>query len=234
MSQIKYVFWDSDNTLIETAALHWAKTVNVLQSHGIMLDEKYRRRVHENNGSQNWEWITRELGLMIPKEQYLGEVDEWYAANTDKFRLRDGVREAMEIFADAGCKQCVVTNGRRASVEISHKAASLTGKFAFLLCKEDYEGRKPDPAPYLAALKKMSGIEGHEISPNECLAIEDDPLGVEAAKRAGMTTVFRPTDLVEQTSGFSDYTITNTENFINIITSLTRPTSSSSSPTCYI
>ena len=217
MARIKYIFWDSDNTLIDTFALHWGKTVAVLKNHGIEIDEKYKRRIHENNGAQNWAWLNAELGLKIPQDQYLAEVDAWYASNHALFKLRDGVAEALELFEKAACKQCVVSNGRRSSVTISHQAVNLIGKFEFVLCKEDYEGRKPDPAPYLTAIKKMSELEGREISAEECLAIEDDPLGVEAAKRAGMTTIFRPTALVDQQSEFADYTLTEKNEFINKI-----------------
>lgn len=220
MTNIRYVFWDSDNTLIDTFALHWAKAFHVLKSHGIHLDDKYKRRIHENNGSQNWKWISAELGLNIPEAQYLAEVDQWYSDNSHLMKLRDGVAEALVLFREKGIKQCVVTNGRRSSIAISHQATGLIDKFEFVLCKEDYEGRKPDPAPYLAALKKMSEIEGRDISPDECLAIEDDPLGVEAAKRAGMTTIFRPTDLVDQQSEFADYMVTDKESFLKTLGTL--------------
>ena len=50
---IKYVFWDSDNTLVDTALHHWNKHFNVLQNdYGIVLDDIYKTRVYENNGGQ--------------------------------------------------------------------------------------------------------------------------------------------------------------------------------------
>ena len=206
---INYIFWDSDNTLIDTFALHWAKHLNTLQKHGIALDDKYKPRIHHNNGQQNWEWMTAELGLLVPQHDYLAEIDEWYAKNANKLQFLEGVEEALQYFQDKGFKQCVVSNGRRSSVLPAHKALGTEKYFEFILCKEDYEGRKPDPAPYLTALNKMSAIEGRDIAPSECLAIEDDPLGVEAAKRAGFTTIYRPTSLVSQTSEFADYIVTD-------------------------
>lgn len=222
MNLIRYIFWDSDNTLIDTFALHWAKHVNTLKKHGIELEDKYKPRIHHNNGSQNWEWMTAELGLLVPQHDYLAEIDEWYAANADKLEFLSGVEQALALFKNAGFKQSVVSNGRRSSVLPAHKALGTEKYFEFILCKEDYEGRKPDPAPYLTALKKMSDIEERRITPSECLAIEDDPLGVEAAKRAGFTTIFRPTSLVSQTSEFADYLAISSADFNGVIASIAK------------
>jgi len=72
------------------------------------------------------------------------------------------------------------------------EARELTPYFKFILCKEDYEGRKPDPAPYLAALDKMKGLMNKDLPAGNCLVVEDDPLGVKAGEAAGMTVFYRP------------------------------------------
>ena len=220
MSAINYIFWDSDNTLVDTFALHWAKHKNILQTHGITLDDQYKTKIHHNNGNQNWEWITAELGLSVPREDYLFQIDAWYMAHAHTLKMLDGVQQALDFFLEIGMKQCVVTNGRRNSVVPVHRALGTEKYFEFILCKEDYEGRKPDPMPYLIAQRRMSENLQRPIDMSECLAIEDDPLGVEAAKKAGMTTIFRPTSLVAQTSEFADYTVTN-NNFLSLIKNLT-------------
>jgi HAD superfamily hydrolase (TIGR01509 family) len=188
---IRYVFWDSDNTLFENEPFHWRKHVETLASHGITLDEKFRSRVYHNNGRQNWEWLTAQMGLDVPCEQYLDEIDRWYGVHAGDIPLRPGIAEALSLFEKSGCTQCVVSNGRRSSVMLSITAKNLAPRFAFILCKEDYEGRKPAPSPYLAAIKRMEEISGGPIDRQECLAVEDDPLGVTAAARAGIKVIHR-------------------------------------------
>jgi beta-phosphoglucomutase-like phosphatase (HAD superfamily) len=188
---IRYVFWDSDNTLFENETFHWLKHKETLASHGITLDEAFRARIYHNNGRQNWEWLSAELGLSVPCEQYLDEIDRWYGAHAGDIPLRPGVAEALSLFEKLGAYQCVVSNGRRSSVTLPIAAQDLAPRFAFILCKEDYEGRKPDPVPYLSALKRMEEIAGHPIDKKECLAIEDDPLGATAASRAGIAVLHR-------------------------------------------
>ncbi|MBE3048042.1 HAD-IA family hydrolase [Candidatus Bathyarchaeota archaeon] len=54
---------------------------------------------------------------------------------------------------------------------------------------------KPAPDIYLVALQALNATAGSgvkPIMPNECLAFEDSPAGVEAARRAGMRVVWVP------------------------------------------
>lgn len=202
---IQYVFWDSDNTLVKTYDHHWNKHAQTLKSLGIDLGDEWKERIYTNNGAQNWEWLTHELGLNMDKDSYLDAIDSWYYRNIESIELREGITEALAYFENKGYPMCVVSNGRKRSVMAALEAKNLAPHFKFILCKEDYQGRKPEPAPYLAAKTKMQQIVGKAIDPQECLVIEDDPKGVESGKAAGMQVVDRP---------IGD---TNTERFLNIL-----------------
>lgn len=190
---IQYVFWDSDNTLVDTASHHWRKHAETLLPLGIRLDpQQDGERIYTNNGAQNWAWLSAERGLRLPLEEYLEAIDTWYFAHIGEIEIRPGVTEALDIFSQAGIKQAVVSNGRRRSVMAALNAKNLASRFAFILCKEDYTGRKPEPAPYLAAKTRMGQIVGLDIDPTSCLVIEDDPKGVESGTSAGMHVIHRP------------------------------------------
>ena len=189
---IRYVFWDSDNTLLNTAEHHWRKHVETLKTLGITLDEKHREAVYTHNGSQNWAWMSRDLGLTLPEQEYLDLIDAWFFDHIQKIEIRAGVLNAIKLFADANIPQAVVSNGHTKSVMAGQTAKGLSSRFEFIMCKEDYEGRKPDPAPYLIALDKMNTLKETNIPANQCLAIEDDPKGVQSAIAAGMHIIDRP------------------------------------------
>lgn len=189
---IKYVFWDSDNTLLNTAEHHWRKNFETLKSLNIHLDEKFRGRIYTNNSNQNWEWITDELGLSMPREDYLSTIDQWFFDHIHEIEIRPGVIEALDLFKSHNIPQAVISNGRKKSVMSGQNAKGLTPYFEFIFCKEDYEGRKPSPEPYLAGVREMEKRLGKTIAPDQCLAIEDDPKGVESAKAAGMHVIDRP------------------------------------------
>lgn len=188
---IRYVFWDSDNTLVDTAAHHWNKHFETLKKHGIHLDDKWSERIYTNNGGQNWDWLSMELGLNLPKDQYLDEIDQWYFDHIAQIDIRDGILPALDMMDAAHIPMGVVSNGRKRSVMAALDAKQLSPRFKFILCIEDYIGRKPMPEPYLAAKTRMQQITGASIDPKECLVIEDDPKGVEAGLAAGMNVIHR-------------------------------------------
>lgn len=189
---IKYVFWDSDNTLVKTYDHHWNKHFETLKAQGIHLGDEWKERIYTNNGAQNWEWLRADLGLRMDKDAYLDAIDGWYYRHIDRIEIREGIDEALAHFDAKGYPMCVVSNGRRRSVMAALEAKNLVRHFKFILCIEDYQGRKPEPAPYLAAKTKMQQVAGHSIDAKECLVIEDDPKGVESGTAAGMTVLHRP------------------------------------------
>jgi len=191
---IKYVFWDSDNTLVKTYDHHWNKHFETLKAQNIVLGDEWKERIYTNNGAQNWEWLRTELGLTMEKDAYLDAIDSWYYRHIDKIQIREGVEDALAYFECKGYLMAVVSNGRRRSVMSALEAKNLASRFKFILCIEDYQGRKPEPAPYLAAKTKMQQIVGKAIDAQECLVIEDDPKGVESGIAAGMHVLHRAID----------------------------------------
>jgi len=78
----------------------------------------------------------------------------------------------------------IVTSSRRDHFEVIHARSGLLPHFAFHVVREDYALSKPHPDSYLA------GIERTGLPPDRCLAVEDSPRGVAAARAAGLQVVF--------------------------------------------
>lgn len=217
---LRFVFWDCDNTLIENAEMHWQKHAITLEAHGYKLSEEHRRMFYHNNGNQNWQWMVDHIGLTIPMDDYLKEVDSWYHANIHQIPLRGGIPWALDYFKDHGVKQCVVTNARRASVEPMLLVQNIMSYFDFTWCKEDYSARKPDPMPYTSAIANMEKLIGQPIDKAECLAIEDDPLGVTAAHLAGIKVIQRRYQRDEEPSPDADISLFDEDDFVAAVKSL--------------
>jgi HAD superfamily hydrolase (TIGR01509 family) len=79
----------------------------------------------------------------------------------------------------------IVTTGRRAGLDAVLAVTGLDAHVAFTVTAEDVSRTKPDPEGYLLALERLGGgVEAAEV-----LVFEDTPLGVAAAKAAGMFCV---------------------------------------------
>ena len=216
----RFVFWDCDNTLLENAEMHWKKHEVTLQKHGYTLPPNVQRTFYHNNGNQNWQWMVDNIGLTIPMDDYLKEIDTWYHANIHTVPLRGGVQWALDYFRENGVKQCVVTNARRASVEPMLEVKGLRHYFEFTWCKEDYTARKPDPMPYATAITQMEKLVVHPINKADCLAVEDDPLGVTAAHKAGIMVIQRRYQRDETPSPDADVSLFDGEELVSYIKNL--------------
>lgn len=217
---IQAFFWDYDNTILETAEAHWNKHRIILAQCGIELPEMYRQQIYENNGSQNWEWIKNELGLKVPEKEYLEAVDSEFQKHLAALEMRSGVAELFKLIDDLGIPQAIVTNARRASAEPVLKKKGIIPCMKFVLFKDDYEGRKPEPAPYLAGFKKMESIMGKTLNPKQCIVVEDDPKGVESAHKAGAIVIHRKLSEAEADSPFANYSCFHQEDFMRLVRNL--------------
>jgi HAD superfamily hydrolase (TIGR01509 family) len=218
--KIQAFFWDYDNTLLETAEAHWHKHCVVLAKHGIHLDEKYRQKVYENNGNQNWEWMREELGLTLSQKEYLKEIDIEFLKHLNQLQLRPGVLDLMAFIKRLNIPQAIITNARKDSAGPILEQKGIASEMQFILFKEDYEERKPHPMPYLEGFKRMETIIGTKIFPNRCVAVEDDPKGVEAAHHAGAIVIHRKLSEKEPDCAFADYSCYHEQDFVRIVKGL--------------
>ena len=94
--------------------------------------------------------------------------------------------DALAVLASAeesGLPTAVVTNSERWRLRAILASAGLGRRFAAEVTSEDVAAPKPAPDVYLAAAERLG------VAPGRCLALEDSPVGVAAARAAGMTVV---------------------------------------------
>lgn len=218
--RIQAVFWDYDNTILATAEAHWKKHQTVLAQHGIQLNEIFRKRIYENNGSQNWDWISKELGLKLPEDEYLEAIDSEFHRHLYNLELRPGVADLFQLIRSLDIPQAIITNARRNSAKPVLDKKEITPWMRFVFFKEDYEGKKPDPAPYLRGFEKMEELIGKPVKPNQCIVIEDDPNGVIAAHKAGAIVIHRKLGEEDLASPYANYSCFHKDDFIAILRNL--------------
>jgi len=96
----------------------------------------------------------------------------------------------------------VVTNAPRANAEKVLSALGIAQRLPILVIGGELARSKPDPLPYLTALKVTGALARHSV------AFEDSLSGVRAAHAAGlavigMTTTLNSTTLIEAGATFA-------------------------------
>lgn len=94
----------------------------------------------------------------------------------------DGVRELVNDLKSCGCIKAVVSGSSKEEIEAILNENIGSNNFDLVISSDDLKEvqGKPDPAPFQTALQKMN------LKPSESLVVENSPLGVEAAKEAGI------------------------------------------------
>ena len=78
----------------------------------------------------------------------------------------------------------IASGGKREFVHLTLEMLGILDLFDIIVTQDDVRRCKPDPEIFLLAAEKMN------IAPEKCLVFEDSPLGIQAAKSAGMQAVF--------------------------------------------
>ena len=179
------VIFDMDGVLADTGPIHfqsWVKMAN--EDAGVNFTKEF---FEESFGQQSIP-ITRKLvGTNV--EQALVEkwanLKEMYYREMVKNKLEaiPGVIELIRDLKKENIKMAVGSSGPLENVELLLTSLKIKHYFDVVITTEDVKNGKPDPDVFLIAANKL------ELKPENCLVIEDAPVGIEAAKRAGMKSI---------------------------------------------
>jgi len=179
---LKAIIFDSDGVLVDSMHFQadaWAKAFEEV---GITIT---RRDIYELEGSNDSRLIKVifEKAAREPEPWHLKQLPERKreAFEFDRIEPFEGILECLKELKQH-FKLAMVSGSNRNTVEkIVNKF--FPGCFDVVINGSDLERGKPDPDPFLKALEKL------DLTKNECIVVENAPLGITAAKRAGLYCV---------------------------------------------
>lgn len=169
-----------DGVLVDGEPLHYAGVCDLLAEDGWTLSlDQYKPYMGTKSG---WADLVRDLGLPQSPEQYAesyhGRILARYEA--DSVAL-PGAVALVEGLRSRGVPVAVASSSIRPWVEACLGRVGLLRRFDALITGSDVVQGKPAPDIYLLAAERLG------VAPQRCVAFEDAPAGVAAAKAAGMT-----------------------------------------------
>ncbi|MBI3086813.1 MAG: HAD family phosphatase [candidate division NC10 bacterium] len=180
MTNDRGVIFDFDGVLIDSEPLHLRAFQEILPEFGRTLTE-------EEYYAQYIVYSDREvLERLLPA----GETLEAALVAKER-RYRELVEAGVPVFQDGltllsqtdGWRVGLATGSLRPEVERILRSLGIRERFGTIVTREDCRKGKPDPEPFLLAARALG------LAPHRCVAIEDTPGGVQAAKAAGMACV---------------------------------------------
>ena len=184
---IKAVFFDQDGVLYNSMPYHADSWAWAMTKHGLPYTamECYR-----NEGRTSTGVIQEHHQQMYGKDASPELIEAIYKDKTEHFTQMTGgfpgiipnVDKVLYFLRSQGVQCWVVTgSGQRNLINALNK--TFDNVFTGIISSFDVTKGKPDPEPYLKAWER-SGFKKEE-----CMVVENAPLGVRAAKAAGLFTV---------------------------------------------
>ncbi|MCU4164091.1 HAD family hydrolase [Carboxylicivirga caseinilyticus] len=182
---IKAVFFDMDGVLYDSMPNHEYTWKESFKTIGIDFPAE---EAYMNEGRPGFSTIKYAFDKFLHRQATEEDIDKVYGEKTRLMKecpeapILLGMKELLKYLNENGVKVFVVTGSKQPSL-----VDKLDAHFGVLkdniVSGRDVKQGKPHPEPYLIALEK-SGMKK-----DECMVVENAPLGVESAKAAGIYTI---------------------------------------------
>ena len=176
------VIFDNDGVLVDSEPIACDVLAQVLTGFG--LPTTYEDVVREFLGgsiARTRQVSEERLGRPLPhdlEDRFHQGLYERYPQELKAVEHAEFVLDRLQI------PFCVASSGTHERIETSLRLVGLLDRFdGKIFSATDVEHGKPHPDLFLLAATTMG------VPPEKCLVIEDSPLGIEAAGRAGMASV---------------------------------------------
>jgi HAD superfamily hydrolase (TIGR01509 family) len=184
------VVFDCDGTLVDSMPAHfdaWCEALALYGAGGVFKEDVFfamgGRPTHDIVGELNDEY-----NLRLDPEAVAFAKREAFLKRLKTVTLIDEVA----AFADSlrgKVPMAIASGGTRMVIEKILHAVGISDWFDEVVTADDVSEGKPAPDVFLHAARLL------QISPTKCLALEDAPSGILAARRAGMQVLAIPSPL---------------------------------------
>jgi HAD superfamily hydrolase (TIGR01509 family) len=193
-ANLKCVIFDMDGVLYDSMKNHEITWKESLKTVGIDFPA-YEAYLHE--GRPGYDTIGYAFEKYLKKEASLADKEQVYNEKVrlmklaPKAEMMPGMKELIGILREKGLDVWVVTGSKQPTL-----LDKLNEDFGIdpkkVISARNVTHGKPHPEPYIKA------VDGSGLRAEECLVIENAPLGVRSAKAAGITTIAVNTGILKE------------------------------------
>ena len=194
---LKAVLFDFNGVIINDDSIHEQLIKQILIEENLTLKKGELKQVCFGRSHRN---CLRELlasrGRVLSEDYLtvlLNRKATMYALEVEKrekLPLYAGLDDLIFQVRSRDFKLGLVSGAIRKEIELVLEHSKLIEQFKIIVAGDDIAKSKPEPDGYLLAVARLNQEYPElNLQPSECLAIEDTPDGIQAAKRAGMQVV---------------------------------------------
>jgi beta-phosphoglucomutase len=209
MKNLKAILFDFDGTLADTMEDNFIAWKNAFLNFGVCIERDDYFPLEGMNLIEIAKRISKRYKANITPTSVVESKNKYYLKN-HSFKLYPGVQELIEQVKKDGKLIAIVSASPREKLEKTAPKEFLR-KFDAVISGDDTKNGKPNPEPYLTAMKMLN------LSPEECIVLENAPLGIKAAKAAGAYCIAITTTLKREFLQEADKIINNLKEMILLI-----------------
>jgi HAD superfamily hydrolase (TIGR01509 family) len=209
--RIDALLFDLDGTLIDSMPIHGETWRMLHEDHGLAFEPD--GFFHATAGRALAEIIAEVLSHLPPDEQArAGELKEarYREIATRQLQMIAGFPRVHAAARGLGLQMAIGTAAPRANIRVAQERFPLLAQMDTVVSPADGLRGKPHPDIFLEAARRLG------VPPARCLVFEDAPLGVMAARNAGMHAVALTTELAGADFASHDNLIGHMDDFTRL------------------
>ncbi|MFH2020380.1 MAG: HAD family phosphatase [archaeon] len=188
---IKLVIFDMDGVIIDSSKVHYENWNAVFdKKFGITLDKKEFGMQFGRSGLHFTEYFLKKYHIDMDPLKLKPEILENHDKLKHKIKLKIGVIDTLQRLSKRFKIALATGAGKDAALEIVNRF-KIKKYFDYIIGGDEVHEAKPDPEIFLKCAQFL------EISPKECVVVEDAQLGLMAAKKAGMLAISIPDEFTK-------------------------------------
>lgn len=182
---MKGIIFDMDGVLIDAMPFHAeAMRIAVKEETGYEIDKRIVYLLEGMPGPG----LVKEI---FKSEKMNKDIDDNLAEKINKRKKElfkqiqnsqaiEGVKQLIEDLGRCTCLKAIVSGASKKELEVIVDENIGLKNFNVVIAGDDIEEGKPHPSPFQKALERM------DLRPSEAIVVENAPLGIQAAIRAGI------------------------------------------------
>lgn len=185
----KAIIFDMDGTIISTESIWEQASKQLLKKHGNLSEQDCHAILPQLKGASLYTtcaYIKKTFNPLVTIEELMEEKKTFaFTRFKNQIQLIDGFDRFHKAVTDLNLKSAIATNASQPELDeiLTHLPLDAFFKGHMYTVDRVFKIPKPQPHIYLYAAQQLN------ISPSECIAIEDSAHGITAAKAAGMLCI---------------------------------------------
>jgi len=210
---MKAILFDFDGVVVKSMESHYQGWQKALKEYEIDMSPEELYVLEGQGVEEVASQLVRKFNIPTEERKNIIQRKKYYYNQIKKDEIYPYFLDVISWAREKGLKIGLVTGGDRDRVNNALESDGIANFFDAIVTSEDVMYTKPSPEPYLKAAQILG------VDPDQCMVIENAPLGIMSAKLAEMKCMAITTTLSASFLKKADVVV---DNFTEVLEALRR------------